>query len=508
MVYCGKASQGCQSCRTRRIKLTAIPSVEGLERHPMLTRVSATKSNRSVRNVRKTAAGKRLIKEICATPVDKGIQFYIEHYIIGLPDEPRAGHELRGIKWVHSRATRDIIAAVGLAGLSNLTGDKEMNTLSKHHYGLALHNMASSVRDMGSIELDLIMRTVVMMAMYEVIRGGNEPSSPARTHVMGGAAILNNSLPLPQSPADGPRGLLQLCFSMVSSRQGSFQFSSPEPNVVIPTHIDRQCEGALPGTFFNWIATIDNTVTERDRPSAELIKVIARFVQLSALARSQPLVDGRPKTAALIREALEINRDLEAWEARQEGIWVVAEERLNDGFFPLEAVFDGCYHIYDNTYIARVWNHYRWAHTLVNQMLLESVARFPASSAALVSAEQQKRSLGWIRRLARDMLVSVPTHYRHPKLQPAHWDCFDKTKRGAMIGIAGIPTLLFEVKVAGCAPGVPARYRSWALNIIETAYRDTGMYQAKALAGFLGKVVKEEEARSASPLGVGERVLR
>ncbi|KAH6849986.1 hypothetical protein B0I37DRAFT_413420 [Chaetomium sp. MPI-CAGE-AT-0009] len=464
-------------------------------------------------NSRKTTAGKRLVKEICASPVDKGIQFYIEHYVIGLPDEPRAGHELRGVKWVHSRATRDIIAAVGLASLSNLTGDKEMSTLARHHYGLALHNVASSVRnmkslDVKSLELDLIMRIVILMAMYEVIRGGNEPSSPARTHVMGGAAILNNSLPLSQSPADGPRGLLQLCFSMVSSRQGSFQHSSPEPNVVIPTHIDHQCEGALPATFFNWIATIDNTVAERDRPSAELIKVIARFVQLSALARSQPLIDTSPKTAALIREALEINRDLEAWEGRQEGIWAVAEERGGDGFFPLEAVLDGCYHVYDNTYIARVWNHYRWAHTLVNQMLLETVARFPASSAPLVPAEQQKRSLGWIRRLARDTLVSVPTHYRHPRLQPAHWDCFDKTKRGAMVGIAGIPTLLFEVKIAACAPGVPARYRAWALDMMETAYRDTGMFQAKALAGFLRKVVEEEESKSLSPLSVGERVLR
>jgi hypothetical protein len=292
---------------------------------------------------------------------------------------------------------------------------------------------------------------------------------------------------------------------MVSSRQGSFQFSSPEPNVVIPTHLDRQCEGALPDTFFNWIETIDNTVSERDRPSAELIKVIARFVQLSALVRSQPHIDGHPETAALIREALEINRDLEAWEGRQEGIWTVVEERAAaDGFFPPDAVLDGCYHVYDNTYIARVWNHYRWAHTLVNQLLLESVARFPTSSAPLIPPDQQIRSLARIRQLARDILVSVPTHYRHPRLQPVHWDCFDKTKRGAVIGLAGVPTLLFGVKVAGCAPGVPARYRAWALDMLETAYRDTGMFQAKALAGFLGRVVEREGLRElSSPASVG-----
>jgi hypothetical protein len=55
-----------------------------------------------------------------------------------------------------------------MAGLSNLTGDNEMGTLSRYHYGLALHNVASSVRDPKSLELDLVMRIVVMMAMYEV----------------------------------------------------------------------------------------------------------------------------------------------------------------------------------------------------------------------------------------------------------------------------------------------------------------------------------------------------
>lgn len=107
-------------------------------------------------------------KEVCATPIDKAIQFYIEHYVIGLPDEPRIGQDLRGTKWIHSRETRDIMAAVGMAGLSNLTGDKEMSTLAKHHYGLALQNVSSSIRNPSRLELDIVMRAVVMMAMYEV----------------------------------------------------------------------------------------------------------------------------------------------------------------------------------------------------------------------------------------------------------------------------------------------------------------------------------------------------
>ncbi|KAL2171112.1 hypothetical protein VTG60DRAFT_3803 [Thermothelomyces hinnuleus] len=559
MVYCGKASLGCQSCRTRRIKCDKVQpqctqcvrirkqcpgyrdqlslmfrdeSTKVMQKaHAQWgvseaspgrdlpgsppTSASSSTQNRSRSSApgsgasplttvatksQKTPAAKRFPKEIDGTPADKAIHFYIEHYVVGLPDEPRAIHELQGVRWVHSRETRDIMAAVGLAGMSNLSGDKELNTLAKHHYGLALQNMASYVRDLGNLDIDIVLRIVVMMAMYELIRSRrNEPSSPARTHVMGGAAILSTSLNL--VPSDGPRGLLQLCFSMIASKQGSFQYSSLEPNVLIPTHIEPSCEEALPEPFFDWISIISETVSESDRPSVELLTTIARFVRLSVLVRSQPLIDGHPKTASIIHEALEINQALDSWQARRDGIWAVVEEHISD-FFPSEAVLDGCYHVYDNTHIARIWNHYRWAHLMTNQMLLESVERFPKSSAPLVSAGQQQRSLDCIRRLARDILVSVPTHYRHPTLQPIHWDCFDKTKRGAIIGLAGIPTLLFEVKVAGSAPGIPDRYRAWALDMLEVAYRATGMFQAKTLAGILRKVVERMPSRSLSPASI------
>ena len=314
---------------------------------------------------------------------------------------------------------------------------------------------------------------------------------------MGGAAILSSFLPSGRPPAHGLRGLLQMCFSMLSSQQGSFQYASPEPNVLIPTRAEPHSEGALPKPFSDWMSIIDNMAADPDRPSADLLKVVARFVQLSALVRTQPLVDGQPGTADVIREALKINKDLESWERRQHGAWSVAEEHADD-FFPPEAVFDGCYHVYDNTYIARVWNHYRWTRIMANQMLLEAADHFPASSAPLIPDGQQPRSLECIRRLARDTLVSVPTHYRHPQLQPARWKHFDRTKDGAGLGTPGIPTMLFELKVVGCAPGVPDAYRAWALEMLETVYRDTGMFQAKALAGLLRKNVEEESSRSAS----------
>src|SRR5689334_19102014 len=111
---------------------------------------------------------------------------------------------------------------------------------------------------------------------------------------MGCAAILSNFLPLQHLPAEGPRSLLQMCFSMVASIQGSFQYSSPEPNALIPTHVDPNLsDRSLPKAFFDWVSIIDKTVSQPDKPSTELIKILAQLLRLSALVRRQPLADGQ-----------------------------------------------------------------------------------------------------------------------------------------------------------------------------------------------------------------------
>lgn len=233
----------------------------------------------------------------------------------------------------------------------------------------------------------------------------------------------------------------------------------------------------------------DNIASAPDKPSIDLIRTLARLVHLSAFVGRHVLPDGHPKVTDVILEALEIDVQLEAWECGQEGIWVVVEERDDDGL-PADAVFDGCYHVYTDMWTARVWNHYRWARLLVNEMLVRFAESHPISSGPLLSTSHQLQLRSCILRVARDMLVSIPTHYRHPRLEPGHRRLLDKTSGGAGMGAAGIPTLLFQIKVAGCAPFVPARYRSWVKGILETIWADTGMKQAKAQADIVARALK------------------
>ncbi|KAK4204442.1 hypothetical protein QBC40DRAFT_272857 [Triangularia verruculosa] len=583
MVYCGKASQGCQNCRTRRIKCDkvrpqcaqcirvgkpcpgyrdqlslmfrdesskvikrahqqwGVPETseqgEGSRSSPTSSTSSSSSSTsptststaspltwrrrnlvsespRSTSSVitfkRETPeVGYRVPKEISINAADRAIQFYIEHYVIGLPDEPKVGQELQGRRWVHSPATREIMAAVGLASLSNINGDKQLSTLSKQHYGRALQSISSSImaKHVPEIDLDVILRTVIMMAMYEVVRGrDNQPAPGARTHIMGGAAILTSFLPFHPSQSEGLRGLLQMCFSMIASTQGAFQYTSPEPNIMIPSRPEPQTgEGGLPGPFQHWLSMGASMVTPTDRPSAELILPVKEFVKLSVYVRSQHFIDGQQATTDMIHAALALDAQFGAWEDRQDGAWTVTEEQVGNNFFPPEAVFEGRYHIYTDMYFARIWNHYRWARIMCSQLLLESVQRFPTSSSSLVSDQKLQQIQDCIVRLVRDTLISVPTHYRHPNLRPVHLEYLDKTQGGAVIGIAGIPTLLFEIKVAGVAPGILRHYRTWAMGVLETIWAKMGMYQARVLSNMLAKSVEPEGSPDrGSPIWIKE----
>ena len=238
----------------------------------------------------------------------------------------------------------------------------------------------------------------------------------------------------------------------------------------------------LPASYFGWVAAGTESMPEDEKPAGVLLPIITRFVHLSAYARSNVFGDGRRDSADLIEQALQLDAELERWEREATGKWVFTLHE--DKELPAKACFHGRYHVYADMWAARIWSHHRWARILVNQMILEFVDTYPTSGVRTVSAAQQSRCLAEIRRLARDVLISVPTHVKHPLLT-ADQRAKIQTHGGSGAGAAGVPATLFHLKVAACAPGVPREYWTWALSIMETVWGDMGMLQAKSLAEVL-----------------------
>ncbi|KAG7051607.1 C6 zinc finger domain-containing protein [Colletotrichum scovillei] len=553
MVYCGKASQGCQNCRTRRIKCDKVKpecsqcirvgkkcpgyrdqlslmfrdestkvikkahaqwgvtdgAENGAERasastapsppasSPSYSRKGSPNSTRSASrsgaaNVPSPAPSSAsfsaspsstyrsvgsssppalpAVKEehnresspptlqIGPTLEEQGVQFYVNRYLIGHPDEPKNGQDLNTEGWIWHPAVQDVMCAVGLAGLHNLTGNAKMMSTAREKYGSALRHTGKLIRPPHTPSIDVTMRAVVALAMFEVVKGTHHSTSTVHAHVMGGAALMRSWCPMPSAPFAGFRALLQLCYSMF-----------------IPLHVAGM---PMPPDFYDWVSYGSQLQLPIDRPSTDLAVLIARFVETSSIIHNHVISDGKPKTASVIQQLLDLDQDLASWESGLEGDWIY--RTIHATHLPPKAVFQCEYHKYHDVWTARIWNYYRWCRILVNQNLLDLTNKNPVSSLSLVSAAAQDEFLNVIRHLARDILISAPTHWRHPALDgPAQITV--ESPGGGGAGSAGLPALLFHLKVAGCAPGVPKDYWEWALGIIQTIWGDMGMLHARSM---------------------------
>jgi hypothetical protein len=260
---------------------------------------------------------------------------------------------------------------------------------------------------------------------------------------------------------------------------------------------------SLPEDFFDWLQekrTLD-LLPEDEKPGADLVSIIARFARLSATLRTTAHADGDESTERVLLQLLAVDAEMDGWESSQEGKWrydVVGSPDL-----PRVAVFRGSYHRYSDVWTSRIWNHFRWARLLANQRILELAAECPRTTASVQSKPPchpipfPERARETVRRLAVDVLTSVPTHYRHPRLS---WEELDmvQTHGGAGSGAFGIPHLTFQLRVAACAPGVPYDVWRWALDILETIWSELGMLHAKSLADVLRKHRDKLDRESAS----------
>ncbi|KAL8370187.1 hypothetical protein RB595_000533 [Gaeumannomyces hyphopodioides] len=530
MVYCGKASQGCQNCRTRRIKCDklkpecsqcvrvgkkcpgyrdqlslmfrdesskvmqkaraqwGVESAESSGSSSSSDSPSPPSSNSSValspvsarshpsppaRSARAVAAAARRTASPAAHHMepswqDKGIKFFIDHFVIGLPDEAADAQSLSQENWVFDRNMQNTMAAVGLAGMGNLRNNKQLIDNAHSMYGAALRDTGRALAAGNGSSHNFMIRSVLMLAMFEIVNGTDpRASSGAQTHIIGAASLLRSFIPIQSTRTMGTRGLLQLCLSLL-----------------LACVVD--CT-SLPGPFSDWVTVSCKTVSDEEWPATELVLMMVRLVNLTAGVRMTGVADG-DDAAALLEQLLSLEDQMASWEARIEGKW--AFSTLDDDF-PPQACFQGQYHVYADNWTARVWNFYRWARLMVCSALLDLLAALPPAATRRAGREPALRATSL--RLARDTLVSVPTHWTHPSMgaaQRARVRCVG----GAGTGAVGVPGLLFHLDVAASARGVPREWADWALGLLDAVWADMGMVHARRISDGLRDRLDRREA--------------
>jgi hypothetical protein len=288
-----------------------------------------------------------------------------------------------------------------------------------------------------------------------LVKGEEINIENVHVHILGGVALMRAWCPMPDQAAGGIRGLFQLSYTMFVS-----------------AHMTGT---TLPPAFHDWIAFGRSIQPEVDYPSTDLGVLIVRFVDLSAAVRNTTFKDGQSSTSSMIRKLVELEQELASWEQSLQGPWLYRV--ATDPGLPPQAVFEGEYHIYQDMWVARIWNHYRWARLLVNQIIVELKDKYPVS-AGTVEGPETSQQMDVIHRLGRDILVSIPAHWRHPLLGNKMPLTIDK-QGGAGAGAAGIIIVIFQLKAVACSPGFPEESWNWIQDVLRCIWSDMGMLHAK-----------------------------
>ena len=232
MVYCGKASQGCQNCRSRRIKCDKVkpecsqcirvgkkcpgyrdqlslmfrdesskviqkahaqwaPSDQiGSSSSSMRTTSSGSGSDRQTRSSSaesvspRTLVPVKIYQPVASNLEQQGVHFYITNYLMNHPDAPTSTEEL-ATDWLELPATSNVMMAVGLAGLGNLKEDGNMRLVARQKYGAALQETGKLLHGMrGDLsKLHAPLRAIITLALYEVRLTSNRSKCPARSQI-------------------------------------------------------------------------------------------------------------------------------------------------------------------------------------------------------------------------------------------------------------------------------------------------------------------------------------
>ncbi|KAI8628614.1 hypothetical protein F5Y19DRAFT_107371 [Xylariaceae sp. FL1651] len=541
MVYCGKASQGCQSCRTRRIKCdkkrpecsqcirvgkkcpgyrdqlslmfrdesskviqkahaqwgtpespadsspessslsnqtswvtTPGPSSSGQSQHSTTGSPAA-----AVAIASRELVASRIPRRVEPNLDQRGLQFYVERYLLNHPDSPRTPNFMEQY-FSNADAMQNAMIAVGLAGMSNLLGNKSMNLVARSKYVTALKQTGQLIAGASQNYMTVVkpLRSIVTLALFEVVQGKGSrlTAGSANTHINGAVALLRSVLPVANAPNGGARGVLQLMFSMFI----------PSQMTDIP----------LPPGFFECLDICKQLLQDSIESCAvDLAIAISCLLPLLAAADKMTYVDGRPTTDALIQQFLAVETMFDRVERQLQEAYPFVEHKDDQ---PSPAVFRGKWHRYTELWGARIWNHFRWGRLLLEEKIIMFTISCPRSSARYIPPSHKAKCYSIVENTAEAVLISTPSHWHHPLLDDDAARKYEAPGQGGA-GAAGLPTLLWHLKVAGCAPNIPLEFWDWAYDILQVVWKDMGMQHALALAE-----VMEEHRRTLSTDTVNE----
>ncbi|RAL03473.1 Zn(II)2Cys6 transcription factor [Aspergillus ibericus CBS 121593] len=474
MVYRGKPSLGCELCRKRRLNcdrrepscsqcLRVNQACSGY-RDPNTLRILDQSKEVAVKAQARRTASKsppadRTTAPRTAPPIspDELAMSYIFTHLVGTTQSQGVMSYLLDLLHVDpSPALQATIKAVGLASLSRLP---ESRRAAGKEYTIALRATNDALRDPVSAKSDSTLGAVLLLSTYEMITcNPADKMGTWKHHVQGATKLLEL------------RGLEQL-----NSRAGLELFTTVRFQNAISSIFYRSSDHNTPK-----MAALSKVArskrSEHFQPIENFYDLLLRLSEFSLRvdgAHLQP--DPVQNLQQLIDEGLLLDADLESWKTSLSPFWwytIVEDSHPGSELGPNFPQPGGKHHVYYNVNLASMWNHYRQARIVLNEMIRTMSLHLWELQPSSECRQTVYQSLAVMKQMAEDICATLPYHFTSGEA-----------------GFGALVRIMWPLFIAGYCKGADAATRGYIMHALDFIGNTAGMQQADHMAQMLREEV-------------------
>ncbi|EXJ76259.1 uncharacterized protein A1O5_00767 [Cladophialophora psammophila CBS 110553] len=286
---------------------------------------------------------------------DQATSFFFHHYVLKELASPY--NHLASLPIVSGQSSgikvlSGMVISIGAAGISNLRDDPDLMHAAEKIYSSTIQRLQTLLRDQSRIQKNQTMILVLLLALYETVTCSTPQSIRTWSrHVRGATALLS------------------------IKRQDTLH-----PTAVQDVHMHLRLQ--------------------------IIIDCLQRRISIPHIVADWTLLGGNEA----IRQAVSIDSELETWLVYT--LITCAFNEVFDFEHP-DDVFFGCYHVYSETRVALLWNHYRTLRMLTNEIILDA---FYSSEVGSAWYQQRQRLVSeqLLKKLTTDICASVPPLLGYP----------------------------------------------------------------------------------------------
>ncbi|OJJ98461.1 hypothetical protein ASPACDRAFT_44971 [Aspergillus aculeatus ATCC 16872] len=490
MVYRGKPSAACSSCRARRLKCdqkrpscssclrakricTGYRDVAALSFHDQTAEV-VEKANRrpqpqSEYNVSPCANASEIalssdesaydlfaLQPVSVPIVDQGIP-YVLTYHVGSAPRSVSGHLsfLPSIMQQEpSPAVMASINAMGLAALGNIHGSPHLIRAARQQYTIALSETNTALQDTITAKSDATLAAVLVLGLYEIITCQSH-SLMVRwaDHIEGAMALIKLR---GSEQLRSPVGL-----ELFTQLRGQYTLSNLYRKKATPA----------------WLMVLsEETVAMRGPHQSSMEPFFKYLAKVSELCAQ---VGRKAKTPhETIQEALQLDAMLAAWALTVGPSWqysVLDAAVAGDNKPSEQHIYGDYYHEYPEIGIAVMWNTYRLTRIVIHEVISAVCERLWRRSRGNNNElwATIRQSAAVTRQLAEEVCAGVPYFFGSAR------------SNKSLIEASGLIRLHWTLFVASDCVGSTPRMKAWITSRLKEIGRRTGVQQALSMTNYL-----------------------